>query len=106
MSVMTSSSADFPISDNPDLKDELTAAPECPAESPPARPKVACPGCGKLLAIRVHSEMHHCERKPRTPWKMEPEQLLERRRAAAIKRFEKRTAPRRSAVESGEPAVV
>jgi len=102
---MTSIAVDFPISDNSGLKCELTV-PECPAESPPARPKVACPGCGKLLAIKVLSEKHHCERKPRTPWKMEPEQLLERRKAAAIRRFEKRTALRQSSVELGEPVVV
>ena len=67
---------------------------------------MACPGCGKLLAIRVLSEKHHCERKPRMPWKTEPERLLERRKAAAIRRFEKRAAIRRSSVVSGESVVV
>ena len=91
----------------PDLEMGLgEAASVCPEISPPAPQKVACPGCGKLLSIRVLSEKHHCERKPRYPWKMELEHLLERRKAAAIRRFEKRAALRRTSVVSGEAAVV
>ena len=91
------------ISADPVQEGEFAAALDCP--SVPSIAKVACPGCGKLLSIRVLSEKHHCERKPRAAWRMEPECLLERRKAAAIRRFEKRAALRRTSAVSGEAAV-
>ena len=49
--------------------------------------RVACPGCGKLLRIRTLAEKHTCARKPRKSWNMDSERLLNRRRAAAERRF-------------------
>jgi hypothetical protein len=49
--------------------------------------KMQCPRCGRLLRIRTLAEKHTCARKPRAPWKMNPEKLLARRRAAAERRF-------------------
>ena len=82
------------------------SGPERAAVCPPvpAVPKVQCPSCGKFLSIRVLSEKHRCERKPRIPWKMDPESLLERRKVAAIRRFEKRAARGRTSCVQGEAA--
>jgi hypothetical protein len=99
---MNSESPDCRITEPSELKAEPEFA--LTAESKSARPRVACPGCGKLLSIRVLSEKHHCDRKPRIPWKMEPESLLERRKVAAIRRFEKRAALRRTSCVPGEAA--
>ena len=102
---MTSDSPSCQIS-VPDLEmGEADNMAVCPKGSPSSQPKVACPGCGKLLSIRVLSEKHCCERRPRKPWKMDPERLLERRKLAAAKRFETRMAQRRSSLESDLSAV-
>jgi hypothetical protein len=59
-----------------------------PAPEPAvATGKMLCPGCGKALRIRTLAEKHTCARKPRKAWKMDPERLLARRRAAAERRF-------------------
>ena len=55
--------------------------------APTALGKMQCPSCGKLLRIRTLAEKHTCARRPRKPWKMDPERLLARRRAAAERRF-------------------
>ena len=67
----------------------MTLEPE-PATEPAATlatGKMQCPGCGKALRIRTLAEKHSCTRKPRKAWKMDPERLLARRRAAAERRF-------------------
>ena len=61
-----------------------------PAAEPASEPmedKMPCPGCGKVLRGRTLAEKHTCVRKPRKSWKMEPERLQARRRAAAERRF-------------------
>ena len=63
---------------------ELVAA---PMTKETVEDRVACPGCGKLLRIRTLAEKHTCARKPRKSWKMEPDRLQARRRAAAERRF-------------------
>jgi len=68
------------------------AASVCPEISPSVPPKVACPGCEKMLSVRVLSEKHVCTRTPRKSWKTDPDKLLERRKLAAAKRFEARMA--------------
>jgi len=69
---------------------ELVAAPMAEAEeliTAAESDRMACPGCGKLLRVRTLAEKHTCARKPRKSWRMEPERLLARRRAAAERRF-------------------
>ena len=76
--------------------DSTTAASDMAVDSGPARPprpRVPCPGCGKLLALRTLAEKHVCVRKVREPrkgWTMEPGKRFERQKAAAIRRFEQR----------------
>ena len=65
-----------------------------PGSERPTQPRTACPGCGRVLSIRVLAEKHRCDRMPRKPWKMGPEKLLERRRRAAERRFQCRMARR------------
>ena len=102
---MTSDSPSCQIS-APDLEmGEADNMAVCRDVLPSAQPTAACPSCGKLLSIRVLAEKHHCDRKPRKPWKMDPERLLERRKLAAAKRFETRMAQRRSSLESDLSAV-
>jgi len=57
------------------------------AAAEPVGDKMLCPGCGKVLRIRTLAEKHFCVRKPRKSWKMEPDKLQARRRAAAERRF-------------------
>jgi hypothetical protein len=74
---MNSDSPDYPITDFSRV---------------PAR--IACPGCGKLLTVRVLAEKHHCDRVPRKPWRLDPETLAERRKCAAERRFQCRMVRR------------
>jgi hypothetical protein len=89
--------ARFEISDTVGLATggDLGDVKVCPATSQ----KVACPGGGKLLAVRVLSEKHVCDRTPRNSCKVDPEKLLERRKLAAKRRFEARMARRRSSLD-------
>ena len=86
---MNSDSPDCPITELSELK----AEPECTSVER-ARPRIACPGCGKLLTVRVLAEKHHCDRVPRKPWKLDPETLAGRRKCAADRRFHCRMARR------------
>ena len=59
---MNSDSPDCPITEfsEPKAEPEYTLVER-------ARPRIACPGCGKLLTVRVLAEKHHCDRVPRKP---------------------------------------
>ena len=69
----------------------MTVEPVVPAVVPAAKPaeqgKIPCPGCGKILRIRTLAEKHTCARKPRKSWRLDPDKLLAKRRAAAERRF-------------------